>query len=441
VSRPPVPAMIIAAPGSNSGKTTVTLALLRAFAKSGINVSSFKTGPDYIDPAFHHRASGRACFNLDPWAMRPQTLRHIWENVTTDSDLVIGEGVMGLFDGAADGSGSTADLAEFLDIPIILVVNAKGQAASVGALLHGFNSYRKSSRLAGVIFNAVGSANHVAMLKATAEQVGVPYLGAIPKSDQLTLPRRHLGLVQAQENTELDNFLDQAADIIAAHVDLAKLQSLATTSRIKPGTEISATAPGQHIAIAKDAAFAFCYPHQIATWQKAGAQISYFSPLLDQAPDGAADFIYLPGGYPELHADSLARAHNFKTALCAAAHKKVGIFGECGGYMVLGQTLTDKTGIAHPMSGLLPIHTSFEHPKLHLGYRQAKLAGPCALGFAGTRFSAHEFHYASVIGTEGSAPLFSLKNATNDDLGASGAISGSVCGSFVHLIDKAYDDD
>ncbi len=437
MTRRAAPSLVIAAPASGSGKTTVTLALLRAFVQSGVNVSSFKVGPDYIDPAFHHLASKRPCFNLDPWAMSANTLKRSFEYAAKGSDLIIGEGVMGLFDGAQNGRGSTADLAKILDIPIILVVDAKGQAASVGALLHGFSSFRDDIKLAGVIFNSVGSVNHKTMLEAAANKVGIPILGAIPKSETLQLPRRHLGLVQARENPEIEGFLDTAAKFTAEHVDLQKLKSIATSVSLESSVTHTISPPGQKIAIAKDEAFAFSYPHQIADWKAAGAEITFFSPLNDETPAETADYIYLPGGYPELHADKLSEAANFKSALRRAAEDNIGIFGECGGYMVLGRTLTDKHGVAHPMLDLLPVETSFEKPKLHLGYRHAKLITNSSVGFEGAHFNAHEFHYASEIKNSSAQPLFSLQNAKQEDLGYAGAKCGSVAGSFIHLIDKA----
>ena len=429
------PSLIIAAPASGSGKTTVTLALLRALSNEGMNVSSFKVGPDYIDPAFHHLASRHPCLNLDPWAMSPETLNRSFRMSAADSDLVIGEGVMGLFDGAQDGRGSTADLASTFDIPVILVVDAKGQAASVGAVLHGFNSFRDDIRLAGVIFNSVGSANHKAFLETAAEKVGIPVLGAIPKSASLQLPRRHLGLIQAQENPEIEIFLNNAANIIKENVDLEKLKSLATPIYTHSDKTPLRTPPGQNISIARDEAFAFSYPHLIADWQTVGAKITFFSPLNDEGPTENADFIYLPGGYPELHAPKLSNAQKFKTSLAKAAQNGKSIFGECGGYMVLGETLTDRDGCVHPMLGLLPTATSFAEPKLHLGYRYATLTSDHHLGPKGLKITAHEFHYASEIQNSSATPLFELSNAKGDDLGSAGAVVGAVSGSFIHLID------
>ncbi|MBL4740794.1 MAG: cobyrinate a,c-diamide synthase [Sneathiella sp.] len=432
-----VPSLLIAAPASGSGKTTITLALLRAFKRRQIKISSFKVGPDYIDPVFHGLASGRPCFNLDPWAMQPATLQRAASTAASGSDLLIGEGVMGLFDGAQNGQGSTADLAHQLNIPIILVVDAKGQAASVGALIHGFNNFRENTKIAGVIFNSVGSNNHKKMLGKAATALGIPVLAYIPRSESLILMHRHLGLVQARERQDIEAFLDGAADIIEANADLDKIQAIARPSRFNSETQKSTPLPGTHIAIARDDAFAFCYPHFIEDWKNSGAVISFFSPLKDEAPAEEADFIYLPGGYPELHAERLSAATNFKAKITLASKQGISIYGECGGFMTLGKSITDATGTSYPMLNLLPVATSFEKPKLHLGYRNVELMADSFLGPKGRTFKAHEFHYASLTSTENTHPLFSMKNALGEPLPAAGLVKSNVAGSFIHLIDRA----
>ena len=431
------PALLIAAPSSNSGKTTLTLALLRAYRNRGIKVASFKVGPDYIDPVFHHRASGTPCLNIDPWGMRIGTQNDQLSRAGATADLVIGEGVMGLFDGAKDGTGSSADLADTHTIPIILIVQAKGQSSSVGAVLHGFNSYRSSTKIAGVIFNSVGSPAHADILRKAAEQVGIPCLGMIPKSETLELPRRHLGLVQADENTDLEKFLDGAAALIDQHVDLEALQKLAARPLLSHSEAAPFVFPGRHLAVASDAAFTFCYPHLEQNWQEAGLEISRFSPLADEAPNADADFIYLPGGYPELHLPTLSKSFNCFAALQAAKAKHVPIYGECGGYMVMGESLSGKDEVAYPMANLLPVQTSFAKPKLHLGYRRVSVDGSCALASKETSFFAHEFHYAEETTRADTPALFTATDALGTTLGGFGAVDGSAFGSFIHLIDRA----
>ena len=441
----PAPGLIIAAPASGSGKTVVTLALLRAFRNAGINVASAKAGPDYIDPAFHRFATSGACVNLDAWAMRPATLAHLIAAHSQSAEIVLAEGVMGLFDGVnlpgRPDAGSTADLAALTGWPVVLVVDAGRQAASVGALVAGFARHRGDVDVAGVIFNRVASAAHTAVLKAAVAQAtpGVAVLGAVPRDPALTLPERHLGLVPAGEHTALEPFLDNAARLAAGHIDLAALRGLAKPARHDAaGTGHAPQLPplGQRIAVAQDVAFGFAYSSVLDAWREAGAEIVPFSPLADQPPDRDADAVYLPGGYPELHAGELSAATIFLDGLRSAAARNATVFGECGGYMVLGESLTDGDGVTHTMAGLLPVETSFAERRLHLGYRVAALAGENSLGEKGTAFRGHEFHYATVVREGPGQPLFEAKNAAGIDLGPCGRVNGCVSGSFIHLIDR-----
>lgn len=434
---------VIAAPSSGSGKTTITLGLLRHFARNNIPVSSFKVGPDYIDPGFHTAASGRACLNIDSWAMRPETVLSLFGQAAGHAEIVLGEGVMGLFDGAQASdpgrSGSTADTAATLGLPVILVVDAGAQAQSAAAVIHGFATFRDDVNIAGVIFNRVGSPRHADMLRTAAEPLGIPLLGYVPRDADIAVPDRHLGLVQASELTALEAFLDAAADLVSAHIDIAALRAVLSDVGSPAAAPPPKTVPppGQRIAVAHDDAFRFFYSHVADGWRAAGAEIVPFSPLADEAPDASADAVYLPGGYPELHAQALAGNATFLDGLrAAAADGGAAIYGECGGFMVLGNALTDADGTSHPMAGLLPVETSFADRRMQLGYRQAVLASDCFLGAAGTGYGAHEFHYAGVTAQGDAAPLFSVSNAAGTDLGIAGLRAGNVMGSFIHLIDR-----
>lgn len=433
------PGLVIAAPSSGSGKTLVTLALLRALRDRGVGVASAKCGPDYIDPAFHEAAGGRACFNLDPWAMRPETLAFAAGLAGASADLILAEGVMGLFDGAADGRGSTADLAAHFGWPVILVVDVKGQAASAVAVVRGFAGHRPDTAIAGVIFNRVGRGRHEAMLRRAMDEhlPDIPVLGCLPKEEALAVPSRHLGLVQARENPELESLLTRAATWVSGAVDLEALQALALRSQL-PGSEVDYPLPplGQRIAVARDDAFAFSYDGLLEGWRRQGAEIEFFSPLADEGPSPGADAVYLPGGYPELQAGRLAGNARFLSGLRAAALKDLPVFGECGGYMVLGRTLTDAEGAVHQMAGLLPVDTSFAKPRLHLGYREVELLADTPLGPAASRFAGHEFHYASVTASDSDGALFRQCDALGDGAAEVGQCRGSVCGSFLHLIDR-----
>lgn len=437
------PGIVIAAPSSGSGKTLLTLGLLRHFRDAGVPVASAKVGPDYIDPAFHRAAGGRPCPNLDLWAMRDGTLASVLADSAQGADLIVCEGVMGLFDGAKLDEGSTADAARTFGWPVILVVDAAAQGASASALVGGFARHRPDVTVAGVVFNRTGSARHADILTAAMAQdhPDIPVLGCLPRLVDLTLPERHLGLVQAGEHGDLEAFLNAAAEAVAAHVDTAALRTLARATGITANTDVLPLSPlGQKIAVARDRAFSFCYPHVLDGWRHVGAEITFFSPLEDEAPAAGADAVYLPGGYPELHAERLAGNARFLAGLRSVAAAGHTVFGECGGYMVLGDTLTDAEGRTHAMAGLLPVETSFAQRKLHLGYRRAVIADAGPFGPAGAALRGHEFHYATIIaeGLTGGidAPLFHVSNADGMYLGALGRRRGRVMGSFVHLIDR-----
>ncbi len=419
--------LILAAPSSGAGKTVVTLGLLRALKRRGVDICSAKSGPDYIDPAFHAAATGKSCINLDAWAMPPEALRAMAHR--QHSGLLLIEGAMGLFDGApvtgnGVGKGSVADLAEALDLPVVLVVDVARQAQTVAAVVAGLASFRKGVRVAGVILNRVGSEKHRMMIERAIS--GIPVLGAVPRDARMERRSRHLGLVQAQEDAGLEGFIEGAADVVAEGVNLAALVALAVP--LPAAGPLPRIAPlGQRIAVARDEAFAFVYPHMLEGWRAAGAAVSFFSPLADEAPQADADAVFLPGGYPELHAERLARATRFKAGMRAS---NALIYGECGGYMVLGEGLEDAGGNRHKMLGLLPVSTSFAAPKLHLGYRMLEaLAGP----FYGHRLPAHEFHYASIM-ESAPANLFKAQDSMGADLGMMGHQSGRVSGSFAHVI-------
>lgn len=429
--------LIIAAPSSGSGKTVVTLGLLAALKREGVNVASLKAGPDYIDPVFHARATDKPCYNLDPWAMRAETLSGAVAQGGMGADVLVAEGVMGLFDGATVDAGSTADIAKQTGWPVIMVVDARAQGASAAASILGFNAFDADVNIAGVIFNRVGSEKHQRVIRQAMTRVlpDVPVLGMIPWEDGLELPSRHLGLVQAAEHPDLTDLIARAGRIVARHVDLAAVKALATpwsaTGAAKPLAPL-----GQRIAVARDEAFAFAYPLVVDGWRNQGAEISFFSPLDDEAPAGNADAVFLPGGYPELHAYRLASAERFLEGLRSAAKAGKTVYGECGGYMVLGRGMQDADGTTHAMAGLLPLGTTFEARKLHLGYRRLVLIADTPLAPIHTKFKGHEFHYATVT-NEGPGPhLFDAFDAEGQKLGPVGQAVGNVCGSFVHLIDR-----
>jgi cobyrinic acid a,c-diamide synthase len=417
--------LILSAPSSGAGKTTLTLALLRALINAGASVRAAKSGPDYIDPRFHAAACHAGCFNLDAWAMSPARIKSL---ASGDTPLII-EGAMGLFDGAPPaGRGATADLARQLGLPVVLILDAARMAQSVAPLAMGFANHDTSVKIAGVILNRVGSDRHEIMLRDAMAPTGLPVLGSVRRNSELSQPSRHLGLIQASERPDLDAFLDCAAALIAPQLDMDAITALLAGPNLSSTSTPRTAPPAQNIAIASDAAFAFAYPHLLEDWRSAGAQITPFSPL-NNDPAPQADLIVLPGGYPELHAGQIAANSMFINSL-KNAPRDTQIYGECGGYMTLGSTLIDADGTPHRMAGLLDLETSFATRKLHLGYRTVHAtAGP----FTGEHM-AHEFHYATTLRAQGT-PLFTASDATGTSLEPMGLTTGRVHGSFAHIID------
>jgi len=433
--------LILAAPASGSGKTLVTAGLLRHLRRCGLRIAAAKAGPDFIDTSFHTAAAETPCINLDVWAMRPALLASLVAELEATADIVLCEGVMGLFDGTdPDGeAGSTAELARLTGWPVVLVVDVRGQGASVAALLRGFFSHQPLLKLAGVIFNRVSGERHRAIL-ANAIARHLPDLtcfGMLPEDPELTLPSRHLGLVPAGEFTDAEKVIDRCAVQIGAHCHIVRLLDLARSTALDTGAEVSWIPPlGQRIAIARDEAFCFVYPTLLDGWRRQGAELAFFSPLADEPPLASADSVYLPGGYPELWAERLASADAFIAGLRSATADGKPVYGECGGYMVLGEVLLDEAGCAHRMTHLLPLVTSFAERRLHLGYRCARMLGDTPLGTPGARFRGHEFHYAAVVEEHLADRLLSVTDAAGAALGGCGLRRGSVFGSFVHLIDR-----
>ena len=429
------PGLIIAAARSGSGKTTLALGLMRALTRRGLRVSAVKCGPDYIDPAFHSAATGRSSLNLDSWAMDAATIGALAASASADADIVIGEGAMGLFDGApggAAGVGASADVAALLGWPVLLAHDVSGQAQTAAALLRGLATHDARVQAAGVVLNMIGSPRHLHLVSEGLKAVGLPLFGALPRNDAVTLPERHLGLVQAGETRDLETRLDALADFVEAHLDIAAIVSSARPMTDTATPRAAARPSAQRIAIARDEAFAFFYPHLEQGWRRAGAELLFFSPLADEPPPHDCDLCWLPGGYPELHAGRLAAAGRFLAGLRDFAERRP-VHGECGGYMVLGQTLTDAAGQSHQMAGLLDVETSFARRKLHLGYRSARLTAAHVLGAAGTPLRGHEFHYATITREDG-APFALARDAYDAAEKPAGLRNGNVSGSFFHLI-------
>ncbi len=436
-------ACIIAAPHSHSGKTLITISLLRHCANHNIPVMPGKVGPDYIDPQFHAKAARtQQTVNLDSWAMRPDSL-HAMQNLAEDRLLLI-EGAMGLYDGAGHGfKGSSASLAEMLNIPIIFILPVKGQSRSICASLKGFIDYCPRINIAGVILNGVSSERHQAILcNALQEDFhDLSILGALPFCDDWHLPSRHLGLTQPDNLPEFDKKLDKISADIMQYIDFPLLEKILKeynyNSKINNEKNQSPLLELQgvnHIAIAYDEACRFIYPAQLQLWQQQNIHISFFSILKNEVPSEHADMIFLPGGYPELFASQISQAKQFMQGLYQAEKRGAWIYGECGGYMILGKSLIDKQGNPHQMAGLLNHSTNIAQAKRHLGYRICSIHPETP--FKQACFTAHEFHYSTEQPPYNQTKLFhNIKNASEEKMPDGGGIKGRVMGSYLHLID------
>ena len=450
--------LILAAPSSGSGKTSLTFGLLAALRARGTAAQGFKTGPDYIDPQFHRIATDRPCPNLDPWAMRPETILETLQLGSENADLCLIEGVMGLFDGVTGPAGtvgivstagigdnaSTAALAKSLDLPVVLIVDAKGQSQSVAALVRGFADFDPGLRLAGVILNRVGSDRHQALLsEALATHLPqVTVLGAVPRLPWLEWPGRHLGLTLPNELPDMPAQAYRLGQLLPGCIDLDALQRAAAPLPDRgQSTDALPTGPthtgpglgfpaGARVAIARDEAFSFVYPHWLGSGE---ARVETFSPLANEGVPEGSDFIFLPGGYPELQAERLAAADVFLASLREHHARATPIYGECGGYMVLGQAMT-VNGTRHAMAGLLPVVTHYsEGAARRLGYRS--MTAPEDF-WAGPRLRGHEFHASTAQELE-PANLFNAWDSSDKNLGRQGHRNGNTLGSYLHIIDRA----
>ncbi|OAJ67654.1 cobyrinate a,c-diamide synthase [Gluconobacter cerinus] len=429
-------AIMIAAPRSGGGKTTATLGILSALRARNIEIQAAKTGPDYIDPAFHEVVTGRSSMNLDSWVMTPELLESMLARAAEGADLLVVESAMGLFDGLlgpADARGAPSDIAARFGIPVILVLDVSGQGQSAAAIAHGFATLDPALHVAGVILNQVASPRHLAMAREAILAAGIPVLGAYMRDTTLKLPERHLGLVQAREQDTLKDLLVSLRERTEGSLDLDAVVAAAKPLNVQDHGCVAISPPGQKIAVADDAAFSFLYGHVAQSWKNAGAELVPFSPLADQGPDEDCDVCWLPGGYPELHAAQLAVSRHFQSRLVKFSETRP-VHGECGGFMALGEFLEDANGVTHKMVGLLGHGTSFAKRKMNLGYREAILATDCALGSKGSIFRGHEFHYACVIQAGTDEPLATLRDGYGNDLGMAGGCRGLVSGSFFHVM-------
>lgn len=387
---------LIAGVNSGSGKTTVSLALMRAFHRRGLRVAPFKCGPDYIDPSFHRRAAVAESVNLDCRMMGKAAVRRNWNRFTASARVAVVEGVMGLFDGVASGSaeGSSAGIAMELGIPVILVVNARGMAGSIAPLVNGFSNWMPGVKIAGVIANNTGSERHAALLRNALEANGLPpLLGALPRNESWTLPERHLGLVPETEQPVFDGWLDSLGRAAEERISLDRL--LEVTRLARPAApQVHAVQPFVRLAVARDRAFHFYYPDQLRMMKDAGIELVPFSPLADAALPERVQGVWIGGGFPELFAEELERNTAMRMAIRDFSMRNGLIYAECGGYMYLMESLSGLDGVVHKMCGLVPCRAIMTARLRALGYRSVHSAVPTCFGPAGSVFQGHEFHYS-----------------------------------------------
>ena len=419
---------LIAAATSGSGKTTLTMGLLRALCRRGLSVQPFKCGPDYIDPKYHALASGRESVNLDTWLASPEHVRHLYGHYTQGVDVAVTEGVMGLFDGFGRSEGSSAHVARLLDIPVVLVVSGRSVAYSVAPLIYGFRHFDTSIRIAGVIFNQVASATHASILRMACEDVGVPCLGYLPRMKDIELPSRHLGLTLDAEY-RLGDLADRIAVALEEHVDIDRLLGLTQgdafdSSCLSDVQPMAVTFPVRRIAVARDEAFNFTYRYNLERLSRSG-ELCYFSPLTDTSlPD--ADFVYLPGGYPEFFLPTLASNVSMLESIRQYAASGGRILAECGGMMYLSRQIHGMDGVDYPMADVLPIQATMEGMRLHLGYR--------AVTCGNRIYRGHEFHYSDISSLDESLKSIAVQtDARGHEVPTALYRRGNVIAGYTHL--------
>lgn len=418
------PQFLIGAVSSGSGKTTFTLGLLRALRNRGMKVQPFKCGPDYLDTKHHAAAAGEESYNLDTFMASPEYVKEVYSRQGYPADVCITEGVMGLFDGYDNMQGSSAEIAELLNLPVVLVINACSTAYTAAAILYGFRHFRPGVRIAGAIFNFVGSRSHYAYLQQACQDAGVEALGYLPKCKDIEIPSRHLGLNIDQEFC-FDEFADRIAAEIGQTVDIDRLLEICMTEiPTLPKEKTVCPTAAKRISVARDEAFNFIYPENIRALAREG-RITYFSPLHDcELPP--SDFVYLPGGYPELYLRQLSENEEMRRSVLNYCKNQGHLLAECGGMMYLCECIKDTEGTSFPMCGVLPQEATMENMKLRLGYRKIVIKGH--------EFRGHEFHYSRMLRDNGNLPsVAKVFNAKGVEVDTPVYKADNVLASYIHI--------
>jgi len=430
---------VIAAPKSGAGKTTITLGLMKAISKGGIVVAPFKAGPDYIDPSLHRLVCKRPSYNLDTWMMGADGVKESFARGINGADLAIVEGVMGLFDGKiGSDEGSTAHLAKTLGLPVILVVDASAMAGSIAPLVKGFVDFDKEVNIAGVILNRVGSPNHYKILKAALKKIKIKDFGYIPKSSELLLPDRHLGLVTGAElsgSAEWRSFIKNASRLVTKHIEIDKIIGVAKSAKLLKSKKLLTTdkclGKSPRIAVARDLAFSFYYDENLDMLRDLGARLCFFSPLLDKELPKGTDGLYLGGGYPELHAEVLAANAGLRSEIKAFAEQGRPVYAECGGLMYLGRSLKDLDGNSYEMAGVFPWRSKMLTRRKRLGYRELRMKAGSPFLKKGGVIRGHEYHYSELHTRAKIETVYKLgkgRAATNE-----GYLYKQTLASYMHL--------
>ena len=429
----------IAGTASGVGKTTVTLSIMAALGKRGLTMQPFKCGPDFIDGGHHTRVCGNVSRNLDGWMLSADANRHIFRSGAAGAEVSIVEGMMGLFDGA-DGkseAGSTAEIAKWLGLPVILVVDASAIARSAAALVHGFETFDPAVKVVGVIFNRVGGPAHYGLLKdaLTGSAKAVP-LGYLPSDERIRLPERYLGLVTSEENILPDSVVSLLGELAEETIELDELLECASSTAALPTdarTKDVRPSSSIRVGVARDKAFCFYYEDNLDCLRNAGAEIVEFSALADASLPAALDALYFGGGYPELFAKRLSANGRMLASITQAAQEGLPIYAECGGLMYLAKEVVTKDGVSFPMAGILPFGVQMTERLVHFGYNEVSFTRDCMLGPAGKKARGHSFHYSRIIEAGPIERVYKTRNSMTGREEPEGFSIGNVLASYIHL--------
>ncbi len=437
-----VPAIIIGGTSSNAGKTSLTLGIVAALRKRGLKVQPFKVGPDFLDPLYLSIAAQRTSYNLDGWMCGLDYVNRQIHNCGNDADIIVIEGVMGLFDGASVDSlrGSTAEIAKECEIPVLLVGEASGVARSFAATIHGFSTFEKGVEIAGVIANRVGSAGHGKLLDNALQHMNLPpLLGAIPNNSLPQLSSRHLGLVSANLQNFTENDCDALAEACEEYIDIDQLLEVAKKSSKQTSADFKPEqidTPKIKLAVADDEAFHFAYPDNIQALESAGAEIIRFSPLKDSSLPENIDALYIPGGYPELFAKELSENKSMLTSLSDFAAAGNAVYAECGGLMYLGEKIETADG-AYELCAVAPLSTQMLEKRKMLGYTEVTLNTDSHFGSKGTVIRGHEFHYSEItsdsLEENGWKEIYDTTRRRGTISSTEGYFKENILVSYVHL--------